>query len=429
LTKKLAFSQETLIKTLLQQKQPYINWRTDDMRKAAVVTLILISLLTLSAVRIQPIKAEYQGDITINADGNISPSTTPIQQTGNIYTLTSDMDGDIAVEANNIVLDGKGYTLFGEVSLAQVSNVTIKNFVIKETGEQLLGPTIGITLNKTCNVMVINNTITGIDSILAWNWGPYAAIYVVGGNSNTITQNNLMYNLNGIEFINSSYNLIVQNNITSKTNSHGGLYSTGIYFISASNNTIYHNNFVNNIYQTQVPNSINGWDDGYLGNYWSDYQTKYPNAAEIGDSGVYNIPYSIDAQNIDRYPLAQPFDSEFYAPKVPPKISILSPVNQVFNESSVPLFLTVDKQVNWIGYSLDGQDNVTITANTTMSGLTNGLHNVTVYAKDTFGNVGASETVSFSVEAPFPATLVVAPVASVVVIGAVLAIYFKKRKH
>jgi hypothetical protein len=57
------------------------------------------------------------------------------------------------------------------------------------------------------------------------------------------------------------------------------------------------------------------------------------------------------------------------------------------------------------------------------------VHSVTVYAKDAFGNVGASETVSFSVEVPFPATLVVAPVASVVVIGAVLAIYFKKRKH
>jgi hypothetical protein len=125
--------------------------------------------------------------------------------------------------------------------------------------------------------------------------------------------------------------------------------------------------------------------------------------------------------------------NEVYTPvgygTVPPIIDVVSPVNQMYNESSVSLVFTVNKPVNWTGYSLDGQDNVTVTGNTTMEGLANGLHNVTVYAKDTFGNVGASETVSFSVEVPFPATLVVAPVASVVVIGAALAIYFKKRKH
>jgi len=114
---------------------------------------------------------------------------------------------------------------------------------------------------------------------------------------------------------------------------------------------------------------------------------------------------------------------------VPPEVKVVSPVSQTYNESSVSLVFTVNKPVSWMGYSLDGQDNVTITGNTTISGLTNGVHNLTLYAKDTFENTGASETVSFSVEAPFPATLVVAPVASVVVIGAVLAIYFKKRKR
>jgi hypothetical protein len=112
---------------------------------------------------------------------------------------------------------------------------------------------------------------------------------------------------------------------------------------------------------------------------------------------------------------------------VPPEVKVVSPVSQTYNESSVSLVFTVNKQVNWTGYSLDGQDNVTVTGNATLSGLTNGLHNVTVYAEDTFGNVGASEMVYFSVEVPFPATLVVAPVASVVVVGAVLAIYFRKR--
>jgi hypothetical protein len=400
------------------------------MRKTATVTLILIGLMTLCAVRIQPIKAEYQGNIAINADGSVSPSTAPIQQTGNTYTLTSDVDGDIAVEANNIVLDGKGYTLLGGISLAQVSNVTVKGFVITNTSMALQAPMIGIELDNTRNVMVVNNTITGIWSVLAWNWGPYTGIYVVGGNSNTITQNNLMYNLYGMEFINTSHNLIVQNNITNHPTSSP--YTTGIRFAGASNNTIYHNNFVNCTYLLKVSGSINAWDDGYLGNYWSDYKTKYTYAAEIDNSGIGNIPYSIDAQNIDRYPLTQPFNSEFYAPKVPPKIAVLSPVNQVFNESSVPLSFTVDKQTVWVGYSLDSQDNVTISGNTTITDLPNGLHNVTVYARDEFDNMGASETISFSVAEepePFPTALVaVAFIASAAAVSAALLVYFKKRR-
>jgi hypothetical protein len=92
----------------------------------------------------------------------------------------------------------------------------------------------------------------------------------------------------------------------------------------------------------------------------------------------------------------------------------------------------VNKLSVWMGYSFDGQDNVTIAGNVTLSGLSNGLHNVTVYAKDTFGNEGASETITFNVEVPepFPTALVVAAsVATVAVMGVGLLVYFKKRKH
>jgi N-acetylneuraminic acid mutarotase len=115
---------------------------------------------------------------------------------------------------------------------------------------------------------------------------------------------------------------------------------------------------------------------------------------------------------------------------VPPEIKIVSPVNQTYTESSVSLVFTVNKPVNWTGYSLDGQDNVTITGNTTLSGLPNGNHNLTVYATDQYGNTGTSETISFSVEVPFPTTLVaVASGAAVAVIGIGLLVYLKKRKH
>jgi len=393
------------------------------MKKTAVVTIILIGLIALCVVCIQPIKAEYQGSITINADGSISPSTAPIQQTSNIYSLTSDIVGSITVHTSNIILDGNGHTISG-VSLQGTLNVAVKNFVVTSQGGR-----IGISLNDASNNLIANNTVSGFWSIQALNAITFAGIYVMGGNSNTIEQNNLLYNLDGMEFINTSHNLIVQNNITGSQ--VWSPYITGICFCGASDNTIYRNNFVDNFYQV-YSDSINAWDDGYLGNYWSDYQTKYPYAAEIDNSGIGNTPYAIDAQNIDRYPLTQPFNSEFYAPKIPPKISLLSPVNQEFNESSVPLFFTVDKQTAWIGYSLDGQDNVTISGNTTITDLPNGLHNVTVYARDEFDNMDASETISFSVAEepePFPTALVaVAFIASAAAVSAALLVYFKKRR-
>jgi N-acetylneuraminic acid mutarotase len=111
----------------------------------------------------------------------------------------------------------------------------------------------------------------------------------------------------------------------------------------------------------------------------------------------------------------------------PPVIDVASPANQIYNASSVSLDFMVNKPAEWTGYSLDGQDNVTVAGNTTLDGLPNGLHSVMVYAEDSLGNMGASETVSFTVEVPFPTALVVASAVIVSVIGLGLLVYFKKR--
>ncbi len=113
-----------------------------------------------------------------------------------------------------------------------------------------------------------------------------------------------------------------------------------------------------------------------------------------------------------------------------PKLSVLSPLNQTYNESSVSLVFTVAKPVNWTGYSLDGSQNVTIAGNETVTNIPNGSHNITVYANDTYGNMGASETIYFTIAEPFPTSLVAtASGVSVAAIGLGLLVYFKKRKH
>jgi len=118
---------------------------------------------------------------------------------------------------------------------------------------------------------------------------------------------------------------------------------------------------------------------------------------------------------------------------VPPEIAVVSPENKTYTSSNVSLVFAVNKAASWIGYSLDGQDNVTVAGNVTISGLASGLHNVTVYAKDEFGNTGASGTIYFTIAKepePFPTALVAtASAASVAIIGIGLLVYFRKRNH
>jgi hypothetical protein len=109
-------------------------------------------------------------------------------------------------------------------------------------------------------------------------------------------------------------------------------------------------------------------------------------------------------------------------------IVIMPVANKTYTVTDIPLNFTLNEPASQITYTLDGQANVTITGNVTLTGLSSGGHNVTVYATDNVGNTGVSETVYFSVEVPFITTMVIAPAAFVAVLGVGLAVYFRKRK-
>ena len=113
-----------------------------------------------------------------------------------------------------------------------------------------------------------------------------------------------------------------------------------------------------------------------------------------------------------------------------PKVSILSLENKTYNTSDIPLNFTMNESVSQTKLSLDGLNNVTVTGNTTLTGLSDGEHNITVYTTDIAGHTGASETVHFSVKVPFPTALVAtASGASLTIVGVGLLVYFKKHKH
>jgi len=109
-----------------------------------------------------------------------------------------------------------------------------------------------------------------------------------------------------------------------------------------------------------------------------------------------------------------------------PNITVLSPLTGL-STVEFPLNFAVNESVSEIAYSLDGEDNVTVAGNTTLAGIPVGSHNMTVYATDLAGHVGASETINFTIAEPFPtlAVLTIA-VAGVVVAGAGFLLYRKR---
>ncbi|MBN1245566.1 hypothetical protein JXA31_08230 [Candidatus Bathyarchaeota archaeon] len=377
-------------------------------RKVAVASfiaaLLLLGTQLVSLAVANPIV--HLPYITIKSDGTVEPETPFIEQDGNVYTLTSDLVRSYAIkiECSNIIFDGGGHIIDGSLNGYGYSNR-------------------GLNVEGVTNVTVKNVEAKGfIDSDVSINYATNstflrlkaASYYLRNSNFTTIAESNISsddsLSFQQLIMLYSNNNIIMGNDIVS------------LYLDFGYNNTFVKNNFLIGYFSV---NGGNFWDDGSLGNYWSGYD-----GVDVNGDGVGDTPHLINANDQDRFPLMNLWDPVIPYDTVPPLISILSPENKICNESSVPLIFSIIEPASSMSYSLDGRDNITVTGNSTISDLSNGLHNVTVYVKDMCGNVGASETVSFTVEVPFPAAPVTATsVAIVAVVGVGLLVYFKKRKH
>jgi hypothetical protein len=118
---------------------------------------------------------------------------------------------------------------------------------------------------------------------------------------------------------------------------------------------------------------------------------------------------------------------------VPPRVTVFPIGNMTFTESKpveVHLNFTLNEPAAKISYVLDERGNVTVEGNTTLSGLSTGEHNVTIFAWDAAGNVGCSETVAFTVVEPFPTLSVVAvSIASISAVGTGLLLFYRKHRR
>jgi parallel beta-helix repeat protein len=158
----------------------------------------------------------------------------------------------------------------------------------------------GIWLEGTSSNRISDNSIAG----------NLEGIRLYASSSNSILENDMMHNCYGIRFYaSSSSNSVVGNSIADSC-VYGIFFDFGASVEPSGNNCINHNNFENNTRQVydvawehpEYLPSINIWDNGCEGNYWSNN-----NGTDSDGDGVGDTPYIIDAVNQDNYPLMNCF--------------------------------------------------------------------------------------------------------------------------
>jgi hypothetical protein len=259
---------------------------------ALVLATFLVSILPFASAVPPP----NTTTVTINADGSISPSNAPIQRNGDIYKLTGDINSQIRILKANITLDGSGYTLHGPYNGTATWDVG--------AGPNQLPD--GAVAQFSIGVDLGNKSVIGvkIENLKVENFSVGMYIWTSG---NTIMNNFLFENQIGF-LLSGNFNNLTRNYI-SKSDETGlflGINNPGDI---PPNFTLTQNTFDGNRKQFSAcvceeynaSEAIHVWDNGKVGNYWSDYT-----GADNNGDGVGDLPYMIDEKNQDRYPLMLP---------------------------------------------------------------------------------------------------------------------------
>jgi len=191
-----------------------------------------------------------------------------------------------------------------DISDVTVSNLTIQNSYYAVTmnqavsnvqllNSQLINDAEGISLQNCTGVTIRNLNITGRSIGIYFN------------------QLNHQNTVSGTTISNCDYALIMQDSyrdvLSQNTLSNNKIGIFDLYhpdvlagdLPAISNNLYYLNNMINNTVQVQIQATVNDrWDNGTLGNYWSNY-----NGTDINLDGIGDTPYIIQGTNIDHYPL------------------------------------------------------------------------------------------------------------------------------
>lgn len=208
---------------------------------------------------------------------------------GGIFSISSNTDEIVFNNISNcesygIIFEYSNYTNIYNNSMwsnkygiytSDCYNLNITNNTIGQSSYRGIGD-----FNSRHN-LINNNTLTqnSIDGL-----------YLNSINSR-IHSNNFNYNSVGIKLDTS--NCEIYNNTIEES------FTTGIYAIEGSSNNVIFSNYLINNYQNSRDAGINSWDNGYKGNWWSDY-----NNIDFDQDGIGDTPY-VKSGVHDNYPIGK----------------------------------------------------------------------------------------------------------------------------
>ncbi len=250
---------------------------------------------------------------------------------------------NITVSNNTVWGSKRGIYLYGSdhnaIAGNTVSFANLRGIHLTRSNHNIIinsnswGSTFGVELEESDDNSIASNRVwdnTWIGIFI----GRRQIYYPPGSNNNTIFNNTIFSNTNGIYVDDSYNNNASQNSLVNNLN--------GVRILLGGNNRIHHNNFIDNTQQAYDDTDANQWDDGYPsgGNYWSDYTgvdlKSGPNQDLPGKDGIGDTPYVIDLDSRDRFPLMSPTGT--FPPSAPLNLSATAGDKQVFLAWNTPSF-------------------------------------------------------------------------------------------
>ncbi len=336
INKSLTLIGEDANATIINGRYESYNFRPAGYNTISIeASNVLITGFTMTncenAIAINPRNFGKSTDITI--DGNIFiDNHRAVTDDGHFHDAAVNIfenaikncEVGLYVSANNTVISGNIITdNSAAIAVNKALNITL-------SGNLIASNSLGIVLSEVSGVSIFENDISGIG-----------------------------HDSRGIEFgANCNYTLVHNNNISGNSlgiNVQNVLFvagSPGVEVPQGLGNIVYQNNLFDNAqnanvehrYPYNVTNVVNGttivsWDNYSVGNYWGDYQSKYPNASEIDASGIGNTPYGIDENNTDHYPLIQRVNITIEVPTSTPSIETPVVINIII--ASVIVLLVI----------------------------------------------------------------------------------------
>ena len=319
------------------------------MKRTALTLTLISALLVVLVVGLQSVKASPKTIVvpddypTIQAAVDHASAGDRVFVRKGIYNENVIVDKSLSLKGENseeTVIWGQFSESSKVISTIVAVNAAISGFtitgkalgIIAGSGCSIIGNNIKNNLNEGIhvrdgNVLISGNNISGNGE--EGNDGVGVSAF---GTNVTIRENNISNNFGGINLYmygplyvygnniadnhgcgiqfdiecNSSIvyqNNMIRNNVGVKLDHDRGTPPINPTLIGRVN-MVYRNNFVDNSQQVVVEKSrtaVVSWDNGTVGNYWSDYTSIDNNGDGIGDTA-----YTIDENNTDYHPLINP---------------------------------------------------------------------------------------------------------------------------